>query len=366
MTVSLVFLLHAGLAMRCLGAAPRQIMKAAVVKSRSWDFKFHLDLVGVMDVDVPEPGHGEALVHVYASNINPVDHKIVQMAGLLWSYPHKLGSDLAGVVVKVGAGCERIKVGDEVWGEATAWGTVVSTGGTYAQFASVSESNLGVKPKSLGWLEAGAMPMVALTGYDALTWAAGARSFPRRNTTVLILGGSGGTGHVGIQLAKAMGASDVITTCSGAHADFVKSLGADRVIDYHKQNYWEVLPPKSVDVVYDCVGLSGTGDQAFPILKDHGSFVSLLPTAMPSISTKFKRPDVYMNFPTCVGACSNYDRIDKISALVGLGKLKVHLDNVFQLSDIVKAYNESLGGHTTGKVALQISTDRTAGDAVMV
>jgi len=223
-------------------------MKAAVVKSRSWDFKFHLDLVEVIDVDMPEPGHGEVLVQVYASNINPVDHKIVQMAGLLWSYPHKLGSDLAGVVTKVGTGCKRIKVGDEVWGEATSWGQVISTGGTYAQFTAVSESVLGVKPTSISWLEAGAMPMVALTGYDALTWAAGGPSFSNINTTVLVLGGSGGTGHLGIQLAKAMGATEVITTCSSSHADFVKSLGADRVIDYHTQNYWEVLSPKSVDV----------------------------------------------------------------------------------------------------------------------
>merc|ERR1712187_301516 len=159
-----------------------------------------------------------------------------------------------------------------------------------------------------------------------------------------VLGGSGGTGHMGIQLAKAMGAKEVITTCSSSDIDFVKGLGADSVIDYHKQNYWEALPQKSVDVVYDCVGLSGTGDHAFPLLKDHGSFVSLLPTSMPSISTKLKRGDVHVNFPTCVGSCSKYDRIDKISALVGLGKLKVHIDPTYGLQDIAKAYNVSLGG----------------------
>merc|ERR1711879_539895 len=127
-----------------------------------------------------------------------------------------------GVVAKVGPGCDRIKVGDEVWGEATSWGQVVSTGGTYAQFTVVAESVLGLKPTSMTWLEAGAMPMVALTGYDALTWAAGGSTFSSKNTTVLVLGGSGGTGHLGIQLAKAMGASEVITTCSSSHIDFVK------------------------------------------------------------------------------------------------------------------------------------------------
>lgn len=202
--------------------------------------------------------------------------------------------------------------------------------------------------------------MVALTGYDALTWAAGGSTFSSKNTTVLVLGGSGGTGHLGIQLAKAMGASEVITTCSSSHIDFVKGLGADRVIDYHEQNYWEVLPQKSVDVVYDCVGLSGTGDHAFPVLKEHGSFVSLLPTAMPSISTKLKRADVHLNFPTCVGPCSRYDRIDKISAMVASGKLKVHIDKTFDLQDIAKAYNVSLAGHTTGKVALQIVRGQSA------
>lgn len=340
------------------GADAASTMKAAVVSSRSWDFQFHLDKVEVIDMDIPEPGSGEVLVQVYTSNINPVDHKIVQMAGLLWSYPHKLGSDLAGVVVKVGPGCERLKKGDEVWGEATSWGSVVSTGGTYAQYASVSESILGLKPKSLSWPQAGAMPMVALTGYEALTWAAGASQFTG-SPTVLILGGSGGTGSLGIQLAKAMGAGQVITTCSSSHTDYVKSLGADRVIDYHTQNYWEVLAAKSVDVVYDCVGLSGTGDHAYVILKEGGHFVSLLPTSMPSASARFKRWDIHTNFPTCVGACSHYDRIDKISKLVEDGKLAVHIDKTYSLSDIRSAYNASISGHTTGKVALHISGDKT-------
>ena len=140
---------------------------------------------------------------------------------------------------------------------------------------------------------------------------------------MLVLGGSGGTGHIGIQLAKAMGASQVITTCSGTHADFVRGLGADRVINYHEQNYWDVLPPKSVDVVYDCVGQTGTGDKASAVLKEHGGFITLLPTGRPSLSTRFRRPDIRVYDPMCVGGCSHYDRIDAVAALVGLGRLKV-------------------------------------------
>lgn len=336
-------------------------MRGAAVMSRSWDFQFHLDKVSVIDFDVPQPGKGEVLVEVHASNINPVDYKIVSMAGLLWSYPHKLGSDLSGVVVAVGPGCKRLKVGDEVWGEATTILEAIHTGGTYAQYAAVSESILGVKPKSLNMLEAGAFPMVSLTGYESLTWAAGGAQFKQTNATVLVLGGSGGTGHMGIQLAKAMGAGYVITTCSGAHFDFVKGLGADMAIDYHVHQYYEVLGNKSVDVIYDCVGLKGTGDHAYPILKKGGHFITLLTTGAASISTKLSRPDISSYEPLCIGGCSQYGNIDKISELVEAGKLKVHIDVTYDLEHIVDAYNHSLGGHTTGKVAVQVKkTNQTA------
>lgn len=333
-------------------------MRSAVYTERAY-FKFDLEKVAVIDADIPKPGKGEVLVQVHGSNINPVDHKIVEMVGIAWTYPHKLGSDLAGVVMAVGPGCTRIKVGDEVWGEATTYFEAVHTGGTFATYATVSEAILGLKPSSLSMLEAGAMPMVALTGYESLTWAAGGPKFSKNNVTVLVLGGSGGTGHIGIQLAKAMGATKVITTCSGSHSDFVKSLGADQVIDYHKEKYYDVLAPKSVDVVYDCVGLSGTGDHSAGILKHGGHFVTLLLTALPGISTRIHRPDINTHAPTCVGACSNYDRIDAVGALAQAGKLKVHIDVTYSLEDIKQAFNHSLAGHTTGKVALQMVQNHT-------
>merc|ERR1711904_640148 len=160
------------------------------------------------------------------------------------------------------------------------------------------------RPKSISMSESGAMPMVSLTSLDVLMWAAGGPKFAGSNTTVLVLGGSGGTGHMGIQIAKAMGAAKVITTCSSSHTAFVKSVGADQVVDYHTANYWEVLAAQSVDVVYDCVGLSGTGDKAAGIIKKNGHFATLLPTGMPSIGTKFHRPDIHTSAPTCIGSCS--------------------------------------------------------------
>jgi len=199
------------------------------------------------------------------------------------------------------------------------------------------------------------MPTVAMTGYESLHWAVDNRSWWQENVTVLVLGGSGGTGHLGIQLAKAMGAKEVITTCSGTHSEFVKSLGADQVIDYHKQNYYDVLANKSVDVIYDCVGLKGTGDLAYPLLKDNGHFMTLEPGGMPSMKAKIERPDVKAHFPLCVGKCSRYDRIDFISDLVKEGKLKVHVDASYDLENIVQAFNHSIAGHTTGKVGVTVS-----------
>jgi len=134
-------------------------------------------------------------------------------------------------------------------------------------------------------------------------------------------------------------------------------MGADRVIDYHSQNYWEVLAPKSVDVVYDCVGQSGTGDHAFEILKEKGHFVSLLLTSLPSASARLKRWDIHTRVPTCVGACAHYDRMDKISEFVALGKVTVHIDKTYSLAEIRNAFNASIGGHTTGKVALAVNTE---------
>lgn len=317
--------------------------------------KFHLEKLAVLDVDVPTPGRGEVLVQVRASNINPVDHKVVEMAGMLWSYPHKMGFDVAGVAVAVGPDCQRIKVGDEVWGEATTYLEAVSTAGTYAQYAAVSESVLGLKPKALTWPEAGAMPMVALTGYDALLWAAGGDKFTKDDVTVLVLGGSGGTGHLGIQLAKAMGAKHVVTTCSSSNADFVKGLGADQVIDYHMQNYWEVLTAKSVDFVYDCVGQSGTGEKSYPLLKEGGHFASLLTTGMPSIATKLSRYDVSAKAPLCIGDCSQHGRMDSIATFVEQGLLKVHIDVTYPLENITQAFNHSVSGHTIGKVVVAMT-----------
>jgi len=350
------------------GAELPTSMLAAMLTKQSADHKFHVEDLSVSEHPVPKPGLGEVLIEMKASNINPVDHKVVEMVGRFWGYPHKLGFDVAGKVVAVGPGVsDRLKIGSEVWGEATNLGSVATTAGAYAQYAAVSESVLGLKPPSLSWVEAGALPMVALTGYDSFLWAAGGERFTGGNVTVLVLGGSGGTGHIGIQLAKAMGAKHVITTCSSKNADFVRGLGADEVIDYHTQNYWEVLAKKSVDFIYDCVGQPKTGDLAYPLLKYGGHFTTLLTAGLPSLKSRVARLDLHAKSPLCVLGCSSRERMDAISKLIEQHELKVRIDSIYALSDIVGAFNRSLSGHSAGKVVVSMSnTTRFEGELAAV
>ena len=131
-------------------------------------------------------------------------------------------------------------------------------------------------PRNIDFAEAASLPKVALTSWKALTWYAGALNTTFRGRRVLILGGSGGTGSTGIQITRALGAGEILTTTSATNADYVKELGANRSIDYHSEDWWDpkVIQPGSVDVVYDCVGQTGTGDRAMGVLRRGGFYVT--------------------------------------------------------------------------------------------
>jgi NADPH:quinone reductase-like Zn-dependent oxidoreductase len=289
------------------------------------------------------------LVAVAVSSVNPADRYISQ------PLPQVLGSDLAGTVIAVEDSCQRLRVGDRVWADIGAV-TETSDGkgkenGAYAQIAVALESQLGFMPRNLDFTEAGVLPKVSLTSYKALQWYGGA-PYHDREVTVLMLGGSGGTGTTGIQMAKAWGATTVITTTSQANADYVTSLGADRVIDYHTQNWWDesVVANNSVDVIYDAVGQSGTGDRAMPKLRTGGFYVSLR-GQMPSQP----RDDVSSNF--FINSDTNLDNVellDSIRDLVQADQLHMRSITQYSLFNITGAFQESSMGHVNGKIAVFI------------
>jgi len=217
----------------------------------------------------------EVLVEVKSSSVNPTDRHTDG-----YRLPKVLGADVAGIVVEVEDNCTRLKVGDRVWGDigANAYfpnGTKTKELGAYARYAVALETQLGLMPSNIGFPEGGSLPKVALTSYKALVWYGKANTWDKKETAVLLLGGSGGTGSAGLQMASAFGATSLITTTSKKNFEYCQELGATRVIDYKSDNWWEVLEDESLDVIYDTVGQHGTADRAMKKLRSGGHFVTI-------------------------------------------------------------------------------------------
>jgi len=303
--------------------------------------------------DLPESC--EVLVGVRASSINPADRFSPG------PFPQVMGSDLAGIVLAVEDSCKRLRPGDRVWADI---GAVTYSGaqkgkenGAYAQVAVALETQLGTMPSNLDFREAASLPKVALTSYKALAWYGGA-PYAGNNKTVLILGGSGGCGIAAIQLAKAFDATRVVTTTSAANKEFVQQLGADRVIDYHAENWWDVLPEGSVDVIYDTVGQAGTGDRAMKKLRSGGYYV-----AIAGAHPTQPRSDVHVKW--FINSDTNLDNVnilEKLRGLVEEGKLRMERLKTFKLSDILTAFSESKGGHVNGKLVIDVPSLPTPHD----
>ena len=224
------------------------------------------DNITFADVPRPSPKPGEILVQVHAAGLNPIDYMIAQgmfKPILKFQLPATLGSDLAGVVVEVGSRVTRFKPGDAVFASIFDLGT-----GALAEFAVVPENAAALKPASLDFVQAASIPMVGLTSWQALK----ERANLKPGQKVFIPAGSGGIGTFAIQLAKYLGAK-VGTTTSTANVDLVRSLGADEVVDYKKQEFEDVLRD------YDAVLGTVRGDaleKSLRILKPKSTVVSLI------------------------------------------------------------------------------------------
>ena len=221
----------------------------------------------LQEAEVPEPTVGEhdVLVRVEAAGLNPLDEKI--RAGefkqiLPYKLPLILGNDVAGTVIGVGKAVRGFKPGDEVYARPAQ-----DRIGTFAERIAVAEGDVALKPASISMDEAGSLPLVALTAWQALV----ERGKVRPGQKVLIHAGAGGVGSIAIQLAAHLGAS-VATTASGANAHFVRALGADTVIDYRTQDFEQLLT--GYDLVLD--GLGGeTLEKSLRVLKPGGKAIGI-------------------------------------------------------------------------------------------
>ena len=224
------------------------------------------DHIAFADTPRPVPKPDEILVQVQAAGLNPIDYTIPKGAFkpiLRFQLPATLGSDLAGVVVDIGSRVTWFKPGDPVFASTFGLGS-----GTLAEFALVPEGAAALKPPNLDFVQAASIPMVGLTSWQALK----ERAHLKPGNKVFIPAGSGGIGTFAIQLAKYLGAK-VGTTTSTGNVDLVRSLGADEVIDYKKQEFEDVL--RNYDAVLGTVR-GDTLEKSLRILKPKSTVVSLI------------------------------------------------------------------------------------------
>jgi alcohol dehydrogenase len=222
------------------------------------------DKVRLAEIADPVAGAGEVVIDIHAASLNPIDFKLVH--GALkriskYKLPRGIGFDASGVVRSVGPGASKFKPGDAVYVRASR-----DTIGTFAERIALSEKLVAPKPATISHAEAASLPLVGLTTLQGFG-RAGARAGQR----ILIHAGSGGVGSFAVQYAKHLGLH-VTSTTSFKNADFVKSLGADRVIAYDRENYLE--QGGGYDIVYDTLGGAFTVD-AFKVAKRGGVVISL-------------------------------------------------------------------------------------------
>jgi NADPH:quinone reductase-like Zn-dependent oxidoreductase len=286
----------------------------------------------------PSPRPDEVLIRVHAAGVNPVDVAVRQgyMRTMLWhTLPLTLGWDVSGVVEQVGAHVTRFKPGDAVFAYSD-----LRRGGAYAQFIVMPEREVALRPRTLDHVHAAAVPLTGLAAWQALVEFA--QLAPGQ--TVLIHGGSGGVGTMAIQLAKARGAR-VIATGSAHNLDYLKSLGADQVIDYRATRFEDVV--KEVDVVLDPIA-GETQERSWQVLKKGGILVSLLdPSAPRKAQAHGVRGAWFLARPEA-------EQLAELARLIDSGQIRVVVSEVLPLEEIRRAQELIQGPHSPGKIVLRV------------
>lgn len=296
------------------------------------------EVLTVSEIPAPRPGPGQVLVKVKAAGINPVD--VAVRAGyypLLGEPPFTIGWDIAGTVEALGDGVTAFKAGDEVFGMPY----FPKQAAAYAEYAVAPANELAAKPKALDFDQAGGLPLAGLTAWQALVDAAGINAGHR----VLIHAAAGGVGHLAVQIAKAKGAY-VIATASTEKRDFVRSLGADEVIDYTATDFTAAV--RDIDIVLEPIG----GDHAAQSLKTlrPGGIITALLTPSDAAKAEIDRSGARF---ARIGVRPDGQALEQLAKLADAGKLKVDVAKAFPLEQAGAAHI-FLGTKPIGKVVLTI------------
>jgi NADPH:quinone reductase-like Zn-dependent oxidoreductase len=289
--------------------------------------------------NVPDPvaGPGEVVVDIHAASVNAADYKVrLGSYNSTLKFPYILGRDFSGIVVSRAPDVTDIAVGDAVFGVCDA-----GIEGAYAEKIAIRAALVAKKPQTLGDAEAAAMALTSLTAI----WALEDTAKLKAGETILIQGGAGGVAGFAIQLAKHIGAT-VVTTASARNHDYVKKLGADRVIDYNTEDFTKLAGP--CDVVFDTVG-GEVQARSYEVLKPGGRLVWIAPA--PSGFTP-SRADVTVLRPL---VARDRAHLERMKELLAAGAVWPPAITRYKLADAAEAHRVSEGRHLQGKLVLMVS-----------
>jgi NADPH:quinone reductase-like Zn-dependent oxidoreductase len=287
----------------------------------------------------PQPGADEVLVRVSAAGVNPLDWKVRGGHVRQWLH-HRLplipGWDVSGVVAAAGRDVTAFKTGEAVYGMLD-----FGRDGAYAEYVAAQVRHLAPKPGSIDHVQAAAVPLAALTAWQALFEAGELAA----GQTVLIHAAAGGVGHFAVQFAKWKGAR-VMGTASADNAGFLRELGADMAIDYRRTRFEDEVGEK-IDLVLDTIG-GETQQRSWQVLKKGGILVATLGVTSPKTAQQY---DVRGKG---VSVRPDPDQLTQIAALIDAGNLKPVVSNVLPLAQAARAQELSQTGHIRGKIVLQV------------
>lgn len=332
-------------------------MKAFIVKRYGKKEKLHL-----AEIAEPVAGEYEVLVQIHSASVNPLDTKLLDGEfKIIFPYkpPFTLGHDVAGVVTKVGSRVSKFKVGDEIYARPRDQSI-----GTFAELIAIKEDDVAIKPKNLTMEEAASVPLVGLTAWQALVEKANLK----KGQKVFIQAGSGGVGTFTIQLAKHLGAT-VATTTSATNIDLMKSLGADVVIDYKKDDFESVL--QGYDVVLNSQDKK-TLEKSLRVLKPGGKLISISGPPDVEFAKEIKSPwyvQLIVGFQSSgvkkmakrlsikysfLFMRAQGEQLSEITKLIDSGVIRPVIDKVFPFEQTNEAMSYVESGRAKGKVVVKI------------
>ncbi|MHC4748934.1 MAG: NADP-dependent oxidoreductase [Planctomycetota bacterium] len=298
------------------------------------------------DAPRPEPKEDELFIRVHAAGVNPADWQIRSGRRFKLKKPFSLilGADVSGVVEVAGSSVTDFKVGDAVYGMVD-----IRKGGAYAEYVSAPAANFASKPTCLDHIQAAALPVAALTAWQAL-FEAGELSAGQK---VLIHAAAGGVGHIAVQLAKWKGAY-VIGTASGRNENFLGKIGVNEFVNYRTTLFEKNV--RDVDVVLECINRDiaieaypgQTLERSWSVLKKSGVLVSICTNPSPETATDYGVRGKY------ILARPDAAQLTKIAMLADAGHVEPTINTVLPLKDAHKAHKISKKGHTRGKIVLQV------------